>query len=203
VHPIADVQIEYSLISRAPEAQIFPLLTELGVGATAYGVLSRGLLSGSTPNAAAGDFRAHLPRFEGENREQNDRLVAELRRPCRERGVRPSQLAIAWVLARGQNNRPGRRRPDARAAGRVLWRAAAVTVAGGSGRRIEAACPAVCRRGHALRRASDADARQRAIVRVSEEDRDVECRLDGGFVVGGDGNRAAHAELSAEGIQEA
>jgi len=103
VHPIADVQIEYSLISRAPEAQIFPLLTELGVGATAYGVLSRGLLSGSRPNAAAGDFRAHLPRFAGENREQNDRLVAELRRLAEERGVRPSQLAIAWVLARGQN----------------------------------------------------------------------------------------------------
>ncbi len=103
VHPIADVQIEYSLISRAPEAQIFPLLTELGVGATAYGVLSRGLLSGSRPNAAAGDFRAHLPRFTGENREQNDRLVAELGRLAEERGVRPSQLAIAWVLARGKN----------------------------------------------------------------------------------------------------
>jgi len=103
VHPIADVQIEYSLISRAPEARIFPLLTELGVGVTAYGVLSRGLLSGSRPNAAAGDFRARLPRFEGENREQNDRLVAELRRLAEERGVRPSQLAIAWVLARGAN----------------------------------------------------------------------------------------------------
>jgi aryl-alcohol dehydrogenase-like predicted oxidoreductase len=103
VHPIADVQIEYSLISRAPEAQIFPLLTELGVGVTAYGVLSRGLLSGSRPNAAAGDFRAHLPRFEGKNREQNDRLVAELRRLADERGVAPSALAIAWVLARGKS----------------------------------------------------------------------------------------------------
>lgn len=103
VHPIADLQIEYSLISRAPETQIFPRLSELGIGVTAYGVLSRGLLSGSRPNAAAGDFRAHLPRFEGGNREQNDRLVANLRRLAVERGVRPSQLAIAWVLARGKN----------------------------------------------------------------------------------------------------
>ena len=101
-HPIADLQIEYSLISRAPEAQILPLLAELGIGVTAYGVLSRGLLSGSRPNAAAGDFRAHLPRFEEENRAQNDRLVAELRRLAEERGVRTSQLAIAWVLARGK-----------------------------------------------------------------------------------------------------
>jgi aryl-alcohol dehydrogenase-like predicted oxidoreductase len=103
VHPIADLQIEYSLISRSPEAQIFPLLAGLGIGVTAYGVLSRGLLSGTRPNAAAGDYRAHLPRFEGGNREQNDRLVATLRRLAEERGVRPSQLAIAWVLARGTN----------------------------------------------------------------------------------------------------
>ena len=67
VHPIADLQIEYSLISRGPEAQIFPVLAELGIAVTAYGVLSRGLLTGSTA-AAQGDFRAHLPRFAGENR---------------------------------------------------------------------------------------------------------------------------------------
>ena len=101
VHPIADLQIEYSLISRSPEAEIFPLLTELGIGVTAYGVLSRGLLSGSKP-AAAGDFRAHLPRFTGENAERNERLVAALEQVAAAKGVTATQLAIAWVLARKQ-----------------------------------------------------------------------------------------------------
>lgn len=100
VHPICDLQIEYSLISRGPEQRIFPLLHELGIGVTAYGVLSRGLLSGSTPTGA-GDFRAHLPRFKGENRARNERLVATLGQLAAERGVRPAQLAIAWVLAKG------------------------------------------------------------------------------------------------------
>jgi aryl-alcohol dehydrogenase-like predicted oxidoreductase len=100
VHPIADLQIEYSLISRGPEARIFPLLSELGIGVTAYGVLSRGLLSGSTPKAA-GDFRAYLPRFKGDNLQRNARLVETLRRIASDRGMTPSQLAIAWVLAKG------------------------------------------------------------------------------------------------------
>jgi aryl-alcohol dehydrogenase-like predicted oxidoreductase len=102
VHPIADLQIEYSLISRAPEARIFPLLSELGIGVTAYGVLSRGLLSGWTPKSRR-DFRAHLPRFTGENLQQNERLVEALRRIGAEKGATTSQLAIAWVLARGLN----------------------------------------------------------------------------------------------------
>jgi aryl-alcohol dehydrogenase-like predicted oxidoreductase len=100
VHPISDLQIEYSLISRGPEAAIFPVLAELGIGVTAYGVLSRGLLSGSRP-AAAGDFRARLPRFAGENRERNQRLVGALQELAAEKGVSSSQLAIAWVLAKG------------------------------------------------------------------------------------------------------
>lgn len=100
VHPICDLQIEYSLLSRGPEASIFPVLDELGIGVTAYGVLSRGLLSGSKP-AATGDFRAHLPRFTGENRERNERLVANLETLAAEKGTRPAQLAIAWVLAKG------------------------------------------------------------------------------------------------------
>ena len=100
VHPIADLQIEYSLFSRAPEAKLFPLLGELGIGVTAYGVLSRGLLSGSAP-AGKGDFRAHLPRFKGENREHNQRLIAALQQLAADKGVTPSQLAIAWVLAKG------------------------------------------------------------------------------------------------------
>lgn len=102
VHPIADLQIEYSLISRGPETAIFPLLAELGIGVTAYGVLSRGLLSGSVP-AAGNDIRAHFPRFTGENLNRNRKLVDTLAEMAAERGLRTSQLAIAWVLAKGRN----------------------------------------------------------------------------------------------------
>jgi aryl-alcohol dehydrogenase-like predicted oxidoreductase len=100
VHPIVDLQIEYSLVSRTPETAIFPALDELGIGVTAYGVLSRGLLSGSRP-AATGDFRARLPRFSGENGARNRVLVAALESLADEKGVTASQLAIAWVLSRG------------------------------------------------------------------------------------------------------
>jgi aryl-alcohol dehydrogenase-like predicted oxidoreductase len=99
VHPIVDLQIEYSLITRGPEEKIFPLLREMGIATTAYGVLSRGLLAGSKPSAP-NDFRAHLPRFTGENREKNQGLVEALANLARARGVTPSQLAIAWVLAK-------------------------------------------------------------------------------------------------------
>jgi aryl-alcohol dehydrogenase-like predicted oxidoreductase len=99
VHPISDLQIEYSLISRGPEAKIFPLLAELDIGVTAYGVLSRGLLSGSKPTSP-GDLRAHLPRFAGENRDRNLAVVDALRRVASPRGITASQLAIAWVLAK-------------------------------------------------------------------------------------------------------
>jgi aryl-alcohol dehydrogenase-like predicted oxidoreductase len=99
VHPIRDLQIEYSLISRGPEARIFPALRELGIGVTAYGVLSRGLLTGS-PLAPKGDLRAHMPRFVGENLARNRKLIDTLNRLAAERGVAPAQLAIAWVLAK-------------------------------------------------------------------------------------------------------
>jgi aryl-alcohol dehydrogenase-like predicted oxidoreductase len=98
VHPIADLQIEYSLISRGPEQKIFPLGAELGIGVTAYGVLSRGLLTGARPGP--GDFRASLPRFSGANRERNQPLVAALEGLAAERRISPAQLAIAWVLAK-------------------------------------------------------------------------------------------------------
>jgi aryl-alcohol dehydrogenase-like predicted oxidoreductase len=101
VHKISDLQIEYSLVSRSPETGIFPALEELGVGVTAYGILSRGLLSGSKP-AAQGDFRAHLPRFSGENISQNEKLVDRLNQLAAERGLKAAQLAIAWVLAKGR-----------------------------------------------------------------------------------------------------
>ena len=102
VHPLSDLQIEYSLISRQPEEKILPLLRELGIGLTAYGVLSRGLLSGSRPGGP-GDFRAHLPRFSGGNLDRNQQVLAGLNAVARDIGVTPSQLAIAWVLAKGPN----------------------------------------------------------------------------------------------------
>jgi aryl-alcohol dehydrogenase-like predicted oxidoreductase len=102
VHPIADLQIEFSLISRGPETRIFPRLAELGIGVTAYGVLSRGLLSGSTPTAPT-DFRAHLPRFSGDNRRHNQQVIDGLREVATEKGVSPTQLAVAWVLAKSDS----------------------------------------------------------------------------------------------------
>jgi aryl-alcohol dehydrogenase-like predicted oxidoreductase len=101
VHPLADLQIEYSLLSRGPEKQIFPALAELGVGVTAYGVLSRGLLAGSKPGAR--DFRGHLPRFAPGNIERNQQMVGTLRQLAADLGCTATQLAIAWVLAKGRN----------------------------------------------------------------------------------------------------
>jgi aryl-alcohol dehydrogenase-like predicted oxidoreductase len=98
-HPISDLQIEYSLISRKPEEKIFPLLDELGIGVTAYGVLSRGLLSASRP-ASSGDFRARFPRFSGENFDRNQQFVANLKEIATAKGITSTQLAIAWVLAK-------------------------------------------------------------------------------------------------------
>lgn len=101
VHKISDLQIEYSLISRNPEIAIFPALEDLGISVTAYGVLSRGLLSGSKP-AAQGDFRVHFPRFGRENFSQNEKIIERLKKVATERSLTPAQLAIAWVLAKGR-----------------------------------------------------------------------------------------------------
>jgi len=100
VHPVVDLQIEYSLVSRGPEARIFPLLAELGIGVTAYGVLSRGLLTRSTV-AASGDARSRFPRFSADNRARNTQLVEVLEILALEKKVTAAQLAIAWVLAKG------------------------------------------------------------------------------------------------------
>jgi aryl-alcohol dehydrogenase-like predicted oxidoreductase len=100
VHPIVDLQIEYSLVSRGPEAKIFPVLDELGIGVTAYGVLSRGLLSASKPGAA-GDIRNRLPRFTGDNMVRNQQVVARLQQIAASKGITPAQLALAWVRAKG------------------------------------------------------------------------------------------------------
>jgi aryl-alcohol dehydrogenase-like predicted oxidoreductase len=102
VAPICDVQIEYGLPSRGIEEAILPGLRELGVGVTAYGVLSRGLLSGAVPSEK-GDFRKFLPRFTGENFAKNQTLVAALQEVAAERGVSAVQMAFAWVLAKGED----------------------------------------------------------------------------------------------------
>jgi aryl-alcohol dehydrogenase-like predicted oxidoreductase len=98
-HPVSDLQIEYAVITRSPEEKIFPALKELGIGVTAYGVLSRGLLSGSRPQGK-GDLRNHFPRFAEKNASQNQAVVETLQRLAREKGITPAQLAIAWVLAK-------------------------------------------------------------------------------------------------------
>ena len=115
VHPIADLQIEYSLISRAIEGEILPTARELGIGITAYGVLSRGLLSGHwTPDRQGRDFRSHLPRFTGENLARNLALVEALRAVAEAKGATVAQVAVAWVLSRGEDVVPliGARRRD-------------------------------------------------------------------------------------------
>jgi aryl-alcohol dehydrogenase-like predicted oxidoreductase len=104
VHPISDLQIVYSLISRGIESHILPTCRELGVGITAYGVPSRGLISGHwTTQRSTGphDFRSHSPRFSGDNIEHNLRLVEQLRRVAVSKYATVAQVAIAWVLARG------------------------------------------------------------------------------------------------------
>jgi aryl-alcohol dehydrogenase-like predicted oxidoreductase len=101
-HPICDLQIEYALVSRGIEAVILPALRELGIATTAYGVLSRGLLSGSRPSGS-GDLRAHFPRFTGANYAQNAKLVAALDDFARAKGTTATQIAIAWVLSKGED----------------------------------------------------------------------------------------------------
>jgi aryl-alcohol dehydrogenase-like predicted oxidoreductase len=106
VHPISDLQIEYSLISRGIEEEILPTCRELGIGITAYGVLSRGLLSGHwSPDRelSQADFRAHSPRFQRENLEHNLALVDALREVADAKRATVAQVAIAWVLSRGED----------------------------------------------------------------------------------------------------
>jgi aryl-alcohol dehydrogenase-like predicted oxidoreductase len=106
VAPVSDLQIEYSLFSRGIEDEILPTARELGIGVTAYGVLSRGLLSGHwTKDRAteATDFRSRSPRFSGDNLERNLDLVDALREVAGSKGVTVAQAAIAWVLSRGED----------------------------------------------------------------------------------------------------
>ncbi|HYD99047.1 MAG TPA: aldo/keto reductase, partial [Alphaproteobacteria bacterium] len=116
IHPISDLQIEYSLISRGIEDAILPACRALGIGITAYGVLSRGLISGHwrPEGARPGDFRAMSPRFQPGNVDRNLALVEALAAVAAERGATVAQVAIAWVAAQGDDIVPlvGARRRD-------------------------------------------------------------------------------------------
>jgi len=107
VHPISVVEVEYSLATKVIEKELLPVCRELGVGIVAYGVLSRGLLSGTlTGKFASTDFRAQAPRFTGENFEANQKSIALLKKIADEKKCTPSQLAIAWVLHQGNDILP-------------------------------------------------------------------------------------------------
>jgi aryl-alcohol dehydrogenase-like predicted oxidoreductase len=115
VHPVTALQIEYSLVSRGIEETILPAVRELGIGVTAYGVMSRGLLSADSARAIGpGDPRTRFPRFQGENLKHNLSLVTALEQIAAARGVSTAQLAIAWVLSRGADIVPliGTKRRD-------------------------------------------------------------------------------------------
>jgi aryl-alcohol dehydrogenase-like predicted oxidoreductase len=141
VHPVSDLQIEYAVITRNAEEKIFPTLRELGIGVSAYGVLSRGLLSGSRPQGK-GDIRNHLPRFLGRNATQNQAVVTALQTLAAEKNITPAQLAIAWVLAKDKSIVPvigaRTRKQLAEALGAMEVRLSAEELA-----RIDASVPAV------------------------------------------------------------
>ena len=114
VHPVRELQIEYSLMSRGIEAEILPVLRELGISVTAYGIMSRGLLNRDTARLGEGDPRARFPRFQGGNLERNLELLDALEKVAGQRGVSTAQLAIAWVAAQGEDIIPliGTKRRD-------------------------------------------------------------------------------------------
>jgi aryl-alcohol dehydrogenase-like predicted oxidoreductase len=143
IHPIADLQIEYSLFSRGIEPEILPTCRELGIGITAYGVLSRGLLSGHWSKERANgapDFRSFSPRFQGENLDRNLALVETLRSIATAKDATVAQIAIAWVLSRGTDIMPliGARKRDrlAESVGALVVNLSAADLA-----QIEAAIP--------------------------------------------------------------
>jgi aryl-alcohol dehydrogenase-like predicted oxidoreductase len=114
VYPVRELQIEYSLMTRGIEAEILPVVRELGISVTAYGILSRGLLNRDTARLGEGDPRARFPRFQGANLERNLELLDALEKIAEQRGVSTAQLAIAWVASRGDDIIPliGTKRRD-------------------------------------------------------------------------------------------
>jgi aryl-alcohol dehydrogenase-like predicted oxidoreductase len=142
VHPVSELQIEYSLMSRGIETQILPTVRELGISVTAYGIMSRGLLSTDSARAIqAGDPRSRFPRFQGENLQRNLDLLAALERIAAGRGATTAQLAIAWVASRGTDIIPliGTKRRDRLA---EALAALDLTLTPGELAAIEAAIPA-------------------------------------------------------------
>ena len=142
VHPIAALQIEYSLMSRGPEEMVLPVLRELGIALVAYGVLSRGLIADhALAGAPAGEIRSRMPRFMGENLARNRALVEALQAIATGKGCTTAQLAIAWVASQGADVVPliGAKRPEqlASAVAALDVRLSAADLA-----RIEAALPA-------------------------------------------------------------
>jgi aryl-alcohol dehydrogenase-like predicted oxidoreductase len=128
VHPIAALQTEYSLWSREPEAEVLPTVRELGIGFVAYSPLGRGFLTGrfrSIEDLAPGDWRRNNPRFQGENFQRNLDLVAKVQELARAKGCTPAQLALAWLLSRGQDVVPI---PGSTRSERVEENAAAVNI---------------------------------------------------------------------------
>lgn len=142
VHPIADLQIEYAILTRGVENKILPVLRELGIGMTAYGVLSRGLISDSAlAGGSRSGFRAMAPRFQGENLDRNLALVQALKDIATTKGCTVAQLAIAWVYAQGEDIVPliGARKPERLS---EALKALDVTLTADDMARIEAAAPA-------------------------------------------------------------
>ncbi len=128
VHPITALQSEYSLWTRDPETEVLPTLRDLGIGFVPYSPLGRGFLTGairSTEALAPDDFRLHNPRFTGDNFRQNLRIVDEVEAVAREAGATPAQIALAWVLARGDDVAPI---PGTKRVARVEENAAAAEV---------------------------------------------------------------------------
>ncbi len=106
IHPITMLQTEYSLWTREPETDVLPVCRELGVGLVAYSPLGRGFLTGAIQKPedfAPDDFRRHLPRYQGENFERNLQLVAKIKEIATEKNCTPAQLALAWLLAQGED----------------------------------------------------------------------------------------------------
>ena len=141
VHPIAALQIEYSLMSRGIEKEILPTTRELGISVTAYGILSRGLLSSGTARLAPGDPRARFPRFQDHNHARNLELLAALETIADEHDVTAAQLAIAWVASRGDDIIPliGTKRRDRL---EEALKALDLTLSGDDLAAVEAAVPA-------------------------------------------------------------
>jgi aryl-alcohol dehydrogenase-like predicted oxidoreductase len=128
VHPIAALQTEYSLWSREPEAEVLPTVRELGIGFVAYSPLGRGFLTGrfrSIDDLTPNDWRRNNPRFQGENFQRNLDLVAKVQELARTKGCTPAQLALAWLLSRGQDVVPI---PGSTRSERVEENAAAVNI---------------------------------------------------------------------------